>query len=58
MWWCLIPLGFWLFAVGTFIGGRLQDRDCANAAISDDPPAWWKHRLIDAQARKDKEKVK
>ncbi len=35
-----------------FVTRKMAIRNCANAAICDDPPQWWKHALLRARARK------
>lgn len=34
----------------------ITERQCADAAVSDKPPKWWRDALIDAKARAEKAK--
>lgn len=46
------------FLLGVSAGARVGQKECATAAIKDDPPTWWKRELIDARARREKAEVK
>lgn len=48
----VVVTGVIAFLNGLHIGYSGRDADFADAAISADPPAWWKRELLKAEHRK------
>lgn len=53
MWLGIYVLGMVAFGLGACLGASGRSTyECADAAISDNPPKWWLAAIIEAKARK------
>ena len=51
-------IGFLItYCLGIRVGMLISQMQAADAALSSTPPKWWSIALIDAKARKEKEKL-